>query len=36
MFSSSAYRWTVAIEVILLFGGGAVLNAIDEGAYSLP
>jgi hypothetical protein len=35
LFSSTAYRWIVAVEVIALFGGGAVLAATGETAYTI-
>lgn len=35
MFSSTAYRRIVAVEVIVLFGGGAVLSATGETAYTI-
>jgi hypothetical protein len=35
MFSSRAYRRIVAAEVIALFGGGAVLNATGNSAYTI-
>jgi hypothetical protein len=35
MFSSTAYRRIVAVEVIALFGGGAVLSATGETAYTI-
>jgi hypothetical protein len=35
MFSSPAYRRIVAVEIIALFGGGAVLNATGETAYTI-
>ncbi|MGN6872319.1 MAG: hypothetical protein ACTHMY_28350 [Solirubrobacteraceae bacterium] len=35
LFSSTAYRWIVAVEVLALFGGGAVLTATGETAYTI-
>jgi hypothetical protein len=35
MFSSTEYRWIVAVEVIVLFGGGAALGATGETAYTI-
>ena len=35
MFSSTAYRRIVAVEVIALFGGAAVLSATGETAYTI-
>ncbi len=35
MFSSAAYRRIVAVEVIALFGGAAVLSATGETAYTI-
>jgi hypothetical protein len=35
MFSSAAYRWIVAIEVVALLGGGAILSATGETAYTI-
>ncbi len=35
MFFSTAYRRIVAVEVIALFGGAAVLGAVGETAYTI-
>lgn len=35
MFSSRAYRRIVAAEIIALFGGGALLSATGETAYTI-
>jgi small-conductance mechanosensitive channel len=35
MFASSAYRWIVGVEVVALFGGGAVLNATGRSSYTI-
>lgn len=35
VFSSAAYRWIVAAEIVALFGGGAVLNATGHSSYTI-
>lgn len=35
IFAAPAYRWIVAVEILALFGGGAILGATGKSAYTI-